>query len=72
MQQPTRKLYVTVDVSYGDIVVNAFQKVNMSNKHWGGGEGGRKHGSCSQAVLFIGTNSLLFIASTRAGMWLDI
>ena len=36
MKQPTRKLYVTVDVSYGDIVVNAFQKVNMSNKHWDG------------------------------------
>lgn len=40
MQQPSRRLYVTVDVSYGDIAVNTFQKVSMGNKLWGGGEGG--------------------------------
>lgn len=43
----------------------------MTNKQWGGGAG-RKHGSCSQGILFTGTNSLLFIAITRAGIWLVI
>jgi len=43
----------------------------MTNKQWGGGAG-RKHGSCSQGILFMGTNSLLFIATTRAGIWLVI